>query len=102
MAIKRGTTPTHIITTDVDLRDAKNIYITYSQNTYNVVEKTKDDLEELTEEYIKVRLTQSETLRFKEKGKILVQIRAIFADGTAIESNMMETNANKILKEGVI
>ena len=39
----RGTTPTHEFNTNVDLTDAKIVYITYMQNGETVVEKTIDD-----------------------------------------------------------
>lgn len=102
MAIKRGTTPTHTIVTDVDLRDAEEIYVTYEQNSYNLIEKKKEDLQEILEDRLVVKLTQEETLRFKEKGKIEIQIRALFGDGSALKSNVMETNADRLLKKGVI
>lgn len=102
MPIKQGTTPTHKITTDVDLTDAKEIYVTYNQNSYNVVEKKSEDFDELTSEYLALRLTQDETLRFNDRGKITIQVRAVFADGTALVSNVMETTPYKLLKKGVI
>lgn len=102
MAIKRGTTPTHTITTDIDLRNATEIYITYEQLSYKVVEKSKTELKEVAENYLKVQLSQEETLRFKEKGTIYIQLRAIFSDGNAVSSNVMETTPFRLLKEGVI
>ena len=101
MATTRGTTPEHIFKTDIDLSDAEVIYITYKQGKDVVVEKEKDDLT-LSPDAIKVKLSQDETLRFKKNLDVRVQIRVRFADETALASNIIETTAGEILKEGVI
>lgn len=100
--MRRGTTPTHIFGTDVDLTDAEVIYITYRQGNKNVLEKTKDDLTSITAEEIRVELTQTDTLGFSVSGNVEIQIRARFPDGSAIASQVIHTSANAILKEGVI
>lgn len=99
--MRRGTTPTHIFTTDVDLTDAAVIYITYKQGGQTVLEKTGDALT-VTEAQITTKLTQEETLAFSINGQVEIQIRARFEDGSAIASQVMRTTANVILKEGVI
>lgn len=99
--MRRGTTPTHIFTTDVDLTDAVVIYITYKQGGQTVLEKTVDALT-VTETQITTKLTQEETLAFSINGQVEIQIRARFEDGSAIASQVMRTTANVILKEGVI
>lgn len=43
MSIKRGSTPTHTFTTDLDLTSASEIYVTYKQLGRVVAEKTKAD-----------------------------------------------------------
>lgn len=96
----RGTTPTHIFDNiGVDLRNAR-VYLTYSQFGANVLEKTNEDMT-ITENTISVTLTQEETLAFQE-GTISMQIRYVMADGKADKSDIMQTRADKILKEGVI
>lgn len=100
--MRRGTTPTHIFGTDIDLTDAEVIYITYRQNKRIVLEKTKDDFSLLTPEEIRVELTQQETLSFSSVGKIEIQIRARFPNNKAVACQVISTNANIILKEGVI
>lgn len=96
----RGTTPTHIFNTDVDLSEAEVIYITYRQGSKTVLEKAKEDIE-VEESKLSVRLTQKETLAFKAS-KVKVQIRARFNDGSAIASNIIDTTAEAILKDGEI
>ncbi len=97
----RGTTPTHIFTTDIDLSEATEIYITYSQKDNVIVEKTIDDMD-ISETKLVVGLSQKDTLLFDDRCKVEIQIRAIFADGTAIASNIMSIPIGKILKDGEI
>lgn len=97
----RGTTPTHTISTDIELGNAVVIYVTYQQNGKTVLEKTIDDIR-ITEEGIEVSLTQEETLLFGSARRALVQIRARSSTGQAVVSNIMSVDVKKILKEGVI
>lgn len=98
----RGTTPTHIFTTDIDLSGAPVIYVTYSQNGTAVLEKTQDDLAEVTDSQITLQLSQEDTLKFAQNEPVEIQIRARTALGKAVASNIMKTTAARILKDGVI
>ena len=98
--MKRGSTPTHVIRTSIDLTQAK-IYLTYSQNGHTLVEKTNEDLE-VTDEGIVVMLTQEETLRFKAGVETEVQIRYVTSNGTADASNVIKVTVDDVLKNGVI
>lgn len=98
--MRRGTTPRHIFTVDLDLTQASEVYLTYEQGCYKL-EKTKDDLT-ITPEEVSLTLTQEETLAFREKNKIYIQFRVKFPDGAAFASNIIETTIGEILKEGVI
>lgn len=99
--MRRGTTPTHIFSTDLDLTAAEVIYITYQQECQNLLELTDDritrDIDKVT-----VTLTQAETLAFAEDQPVYIQIRARFGDGEAVASNLIKTDAREILKDGVI
>lgn len=99
--MRRGTTPIHTFSTDIDLTDAEAIYITYKQSGQTVMEKTAEDIT-ITEDSLTVKLTQEETLAFALGKPVEMQIRARFADGTAVASQIMRTKADAILKEGVI
>lgn len=97
----RGTTPTHVFTTDVDLSDAEVIYVTYAQGSKKI-EKVKDDLN-FTDKGFETKLSQEETLDFKAGSiDVEVQVRARYADGTAIASNVIKVPVSKIIKGGVI
>lgn len=99
--MRRGTTPKHTFTTDIDLTEAEVIYITYKQQGEVIVEKEIQDIEASSEE-ISCELTQEETLQFSDPHDVTIQIRARFADGSAVASNIMKAPAEAILKDGVI
>lgn len=106
--IPRGATPTHYFTADIDLSDAVVLYITYNQFGATVLEKSLEDVViepvvsgNVTTSRIEVTLTQEDTLLFKE-GPVEMQIRARMPDGTALKCGIMRTDADKLLKGGVI
>ena len=99
--MRRGTTPTHTFTTDIELSEARALYITYQQNGVTVLEKTLADVTFGTKS-VSVTLTQAETLLFSAVFPVQVQIRAKFADESAVASQIIKTTAEKILKDGVI
>lgn len=101
MATIRGTTPIHTFTTDLDLTTADSVFVTYKQDGIVILEKDKDHLT-ITEDTITYKLTQEETLIFRPLYGVKIQIRAKFADGTAVASNVISAGINDILKEGVI
>ena len=96
----RGTTPTNIFNVDADMRTASAIYITYDQDGTTIFEKELEDIT-VEEKKLTVTLTQEETLKLKPM-KTRIQIRAKFPDDSAIASNIIETTASAILKDGVI
>ena len=107
--MRRGTTPTHIFKskTRVDLTNADVIFVSYYQgknwkSRRLVVEKTKDDLVELTADRIKVKFSQEETLKFSTSERTFIQVRVGFPGEDAIASQIIETTIQAILKEGVI
>ena len=108
--MRRGTTPTHIFETDLDLRTASEIFLTYKQKNADskcckpgsvVLTKVKADME-IEEDEVAVKLTQEETLMFSTKGIISIQFRVKFPDGAAVASNIVNAKADTILREGVI
>lgn len=96
---RRGSTPTNTFRVNVDLREAK-IFITYSQRDNVIIEKTNPDLE-VDETTITTVLTQEETLSFRP-GSVEIQIRYVKEDGMADASNIINTTAERILKDGEI
>ena len=113
--IPRGTTPNQIFNVDIDLTDAEVLYLTYKQGNVIVLEKEKDDLT-ITKDKVTFRMTQKESLVFETNNPVKIQIRARFPDGievetegvithpdgTAVKSNIVTTDTDYLLKEGVI
>lgn len=99
--MRRGTTPTHIFKTKVDLTQASEMFITYKQNSEIKVEKSIGDIT-IEEEQLKTTLTQAETLTFSTLGSVEIQVRVKFPDGKALASNIIKRPAGAILKEGII
>ncbi len=93
--MRRGTTPTLTIQTDMDLSEFK-VYVTLSQGAVQ-----KDFVPSVSEKEVTIELTQEDTLAF-EKGNAKLQIRAVDEGGHAIASNVMTVNITEILKEGII
>lgn len=96
----RGTTPTNVFRTDVDLENASVLFVSYKQNGKVVLEKSLEDVN-VKKTLVTVNLTQKETLLFQD-GIVTIQIRAKFPDNTAIASNLIRTTAEEIVKDGEI
>ena len=97
--MKRGSTPVNTFEVDLNLTGA-TIFVTYEQNGRIVLEKTGSDLT-VTEDSITLELTQADTLLFSP-GKVLIQIRYVFPDGSADASDIITTTFERIIKDGVI
>lgn len=97
-----GTTPTHTFTVDADLREAVEIWITYTQSGKVILNKTLSDGVEVEEESIAVALTQEDTLLFRQNQPVKIQIRARFSGGSAIKSTVINTTSDECLKRQVI
>ena len=97
--MRRGTTPTITITTDIDLTQASNLFVTFKQGDRIAFEKTLDEVT-VTENSVICELTQSDTLALKD-GLVRFQIRATLGD-SKVASNIMTANADEILKGGAI
>lgn len=97
--MRRGTTPTITITTDIDLTEASNLFVTFKQGDRVAFEKTIDDVT-VTENSVICELTQSDTLALKD-GMVRFQIRATLGD-SKVASNIMTASVDEILKGGAI
>ena len=98
--MRRGTTPTlRINVKGVEVDKLTSIYLTLKQGNVEL-EKTNVEIDTENNRLI-VDLSQEETLMF-DAGGIKVQFRAILENGRAVASNIVLSNMNEILKEGVI
>ena len=108
MSIPRGTTPTNYFDLPADLSETAVLYLSYAQSKVIVIEKEKPDMTFIENDEgdypytISVRLTQEETLALNDEKPVDMQFRGRFPDGTAVESAIMRTTVDRILKDGVI
>ena len=98
--MRRGTTPTLTISTDINLTEASNFYLTFKQGDRIIFEKTLTDVT-ITEDTVSVWLTQAETLALKDGRMVSFQIRATLGD-QKVASNIMTAKVDEILKGGEI
>lgn len=97
--MRKGTTPTITIKTDIDLSSASNLFVTFKQFDRIVFEKMIDDVT-VTKEAVVCRLTQKDTLALKG-GIVRFQIRATLGNDK-VASNIMTGSVDEILKGGEI
>lgn len=98
--MRRGTTPTITISTDISLVEASNFYLTFKQGDRVCFEKELDDVT-ITEDSVSVWLNQTETLALKDGRMVSFQIRATLGD-QKVASNVMTSPVGEILKGGEI
>lgn len=97
--MRRGTTPTITISTDISLVDASNLFVTFKQGDRIAFEKTLDEVT-VTENAVICELEQNDTLALKD-GLVMIQIRATLGD-SKVASNIMTASVDAILKGGAI
>lgn len=98
--MRRGTTQELTFTLPEEISiDA--LYITFRQDNRNVLEKTLEDVT-VNGRVITLPLEQADTLRFCAPKAVYIQLRIRDKLGNAIASEIIRTDAETILKEGVI
>ena len=101
MPIVRGGTPTVVFNVAIDLTTAVVLYVSYYQNNRKVLEKPLEECT-VTEKTVTNKLSQAETLKFREEYDVEMQIRARLEDGSAPISKVITTTVSRLLKPGVI
>ena len=97
----RGTTPTLEFIMPINTNLIEVGYITFHQGRDVVLEKTLEDCI-VSETMISLPLTQAETLKFDHNADVEIQIRVKTTDGKARASQIINTHASRILKDGEI
>lgn len=96
----RGTTPTHTFSLSFDANQITKLNIAYAQNNNIVLEKTLEDCTVDGNNLI-VRLNEEDTLAFKTKGNVQIQLRVGIGD-ERLASFIYEEPLFEILKDGVL
>lgn len=97
----RATTPTHIFSLPFETSLLNKILITYKQDDAIILEKTEADCT-LDGNDIKIKLTQEETLLFDADKRVMIQLRVLTTDGTAMASEIKRKWAKSCLNEGIL
>ena len=97
----RATTPTHTFALPFNTGQLQEIRITYQQNGATVLQKTEADCT-LTENEIKVVLTQQETLLFAPDERVSIQLRVMTTNGQVMASGIEKVFARACLDEEVL
>ncbi len=97
----RGTTPTFEFTIPFDVGLIDELSIAFSQNNVVVLDKSLTDCT-TNEQTIILKLTQKETLKFREETKTEIQVRVRLHDNTALASRIIKLSTDRILKDGEI
>lgn len=99
----RGTTPTLTFTTPYKANEVADGYITFTMQGKVILDiETTDNNVVVLDKFIKLDLTQEQTLLFDANYKTLAQIRLILTSGRRVASNIVNVPIGRILKEGVI
>ena len=98
--IYRGSTVTNYFTSDIDLSEVTNLYVTFAQDHKVIFEKTLDDVEFKDEgKVVAVPLTQEDTIIFKNGLPVEIQIVATLHNSKLV-SNILRTDVGKLLRDG--
>jgi hypothetical protein len=99
--MRRGTTPTIVFHLPFDVSTIHNCEVYFAQNDELIIEKKMSDCI-LSGATLSVTLTQADTLAFSSDGKVEMQLRFVFTDGSVDATTIVKEKANKILKDGEI
>ena len=100
-SIRRATTPKQIFTLDLEnVSDLSEILVTYAQRGKIIVQRTKSEMT-IEENKVSFRLTQEETLSFRENIPVEIQVRVFTSDNNALASDIFEVSVGRVLDEEV-
>ena len=101
----KGTTPSLILTFDetsgLDLLEATSVVVTFATDYQKVLFEKSDDELTINSNTITINFTQEETLSFTP-GKMLVQMNALFEDGSRVCSDIGTIRWSTNLKNEVM
>ena len=98
----QGTTPTIILTfnSDVDFSEATSVVVTFATDYHKVITEFKDEDLTIEGNVVSRKLTQAETLAMPST--VLVQLNALYPDGSRVASNIASFNLDDNLKDEVM
>ena len=99
--MRRGSTPTQTFSCPYEAKDVAKTRVTYVQENRQVLVKEGDACI-LDGQYLHVKLSQEETLRFKAGVPCEAQVRVLFKDGTSIPSSIVTFRVERLLDDEVM
>lgn len=101
--MRRGTTPTIKFSLPFDVELVKEIWLTVSQRSREILTKSLEDMSlEDSPRMVSFQLTQEDTLLLDDGCKAEIQARILTVDGDAFASQIKRVEVEDILKDGVI
>lgn len=97
----RGTTPTHIFNLPFAASTITKLRVTYMQGGVKVLEKTEADCT-FDGNALKIKLTQEESLKFKERDNVELQLKAKDANGDILSHTVKSLPVDRVLNEEVL
>lgn len=97
----RGTTPKLIFTLPFETDSIQKLWITFSQNRREIFTICDDECE-MSEDKVTITLSQDQTLLLTSSSLVEIQLRVLTINDTALASNILKENVDRILKGGVI
>lgn len=96
----RGTTPTIRFTLPFNTDTISKLFVTFYQGQIMFTKTLPDCVVE--ESTVIITLNQKETLMLTDTNSVSMQIRCLLKDGSALASNIVKTDVERILMDGVI
>lgn len=100
--MNRGTTHDfEVMLDDVDMTSVSVLWVTFAQAGREVLTKELEDLT-VEDNRLIVHLTQEDTLAFRDRLPVYVQIRLKTNEDKAYVTDILKTSVGEVLKGGVI
>ena len=100
-SFSRGTTPLQVFTLPFEEELVADLRITYTQSKRKILTKKLQDVE-IEGNDISFMLTQEETFKFKEKEKVMVQLKIKTIDNQVLNSDIIYLRVDPALDDEVI
>ena len=97
----QGSTPRHTFKLPFSPDQIRKMTIAYEQFGIIVVKKTEADIEK-EENAVSVKLTQEETLRFRERHSVKVQLKILTITGDLLPSKVFQVSVEELLDKEVL
>lgn len=99
--MRRGSTPTQSFRFPYEAKDVAKVRVTYDQDNRRVLQKEGEDCV-IEDGYVRVTLSQEETLKFEAGVPAEAQVHALFRSGARIPSSIVTFRVERSLDNEVM